>query len=91
MAVNREAAGFVNSAVTRPINGQYGHDYWFCPTTSPLSLNNMTMSKVVSRKPQYKDDCSGRIEILQRVYIFKANCCLKAHNAHLKLASPISG
>ena len=33
----------------------------------------------------------GTTEILQRAHIFKANCCLKVDNAHLKLASPISG
>ena len=27
----------------------------------------------------------------QRARIFMGNCCLKVHNAHLKLASPISG
>ena len=31
------------------------------------------------------------IEILQRARIFQSNCCLKVHNAHSKLASPISG
>ena len=30
-------------------------------------------------------------KILQRTRIFKANCCLKVHNAHLNLAAPISG
>ena len=30
------------------------------------------------------------IEILQRAHIFKVNCCLKVHNAHLKLASSVS-
>ena len=33
----------------------------------------------------------NRIEILQRTHIFKANWCLKIHNAHLELVSPISG
>ena len=46
-------------------------------------------SILVSRQPQYKDVYSRTIEILQCVYILKANCCLKVHNAHLKLASPI--
>ena len=40
-------------------------------------------------KPQYKDVFWRSKEILQRARIFKANCCLKVHNAHL--ASPISG
>ena len=31
------------------------------------------------------------IEILHRARIFKANTSSKVHNAHLKLASPISG
>ena len=29
--------------------------------------------------------------MLQRARIFKVNCCLKVHNAHLNLASPILG
>ena len=43
----------------------------------------------VYRKTQYKDVYKRTIEILQRACIFKANCCLKVHNAPLKLASPI--
>ena len=31
------------------------------------------------------------IELLQWTRICKVNCCLKVHNAQLKLASPISG
>ena len=31
------------------------------------------------------------IEIPKRAHIFKANCCLFIHNAHLKLALPILG
>ena len=27
----------------------------------------------------------------QRARLLKANCCLKVHNAHLELTSPISG
>ena len=46
---------------------------------------------IVSRKPPYKDVCRRAIEILQRAHIFKANCYLKVHNAHIKLASPIFG
>ena len=42
---------------------------------------------IVSRKAQYKDVCGRTIEILQRSCIFKANCCLKFHNAHSKLGS----
>ena len=34
---------------------------------------------------------SNAVEILQRAQIFKANYCLKVHNAHVKLVSPISG
>ena len=44
----------------------------------------------VSRKTQYNDVYTRTIEILQRPHICKANCCLKVHNAHLKLAQPIS-
>ena len=45
----------------------------------------------VSRKRQYKDVYRGTIEMLQRARTFQLNCCLKIHNAHLKLLSPISG
>ena len=31
------------------------------------------------------------IEMPQRARTLKVNCCLKVHNAHLKLLSPISG
>ena len=31
------------------------------------------------------------LEILQRAHIFKADCCLKVHNANVKLALSISG
>ena len=49
------------------------------------------METNVSRKPQYKEVYRRTIEIPQRARIFKANRCSKIHNAHLKLASPISG
>ena len=39
----------------------------------------------------YKDVCRRTIEMLQRAHILKVNCCLKVHNARLKLASQISG
>ena len=42
-------------------------------------------------KPQYKDVYRRTIEMPQRSRTFKVNCCLKVHNAHLKLLSPISG
>ena len=45
----------------------------------------------VSRKPQYKDIYWRTIEMPQRARAFQVNCCLKVHNAHLKLLSPISG
>ena len=32
-----------------------------------------------------------KIESVHFAHIFKANCCLKVQNAHLKLASPILG
>ena len=46
---------------------------------------------IVSRKAQYKDVKRRTIEIPQRGRIFMANCCLKVHNAQLKLVSPVSG
>ena len=45
----------------------------------------------LSRKPQYKDVYRRTIEIPQRARTFKVNYCLKVHNAHQKLLSPISG
>ena len=36
----------------------------------------------VSREPQYKDVYRRTKETPQRALIFKANCCLKVHNAH---------
>ena len=44
----------------------------------------------VSRKPQYKD-VRRTIEIPQRAHTFNVSSHLKVHNAHLELASPISG
>ena len=42
-------------------------------------------------KSQHKGVYRRTIEILQRGRIFKANCCLNVHNAHLKIVFPISG
>ena len=39
----------------------------------------------ISRKAQYKDVYRRTIEILQRAQIWKANCCLKVHNAAHKV------
>ena len=47
--------------------------------------------RTVFQKSQYKDVQSRTIESLQCACIFKVGCCLKVHNAPLKLASPISG
>ena len=44
----------------------------------------------ISRKPQYKNLYRRTIEMSQRARTFQVNCCLKVHNAHLKLLSPIS-
>ena len=53
------------------------------------------MDKNLSRIPkvtvQRRLEENNRNEIPYRTPIFKANSCLKVHNAHLKLASPISG
>ena len=46
---------------------------------------------VLLAERQYKAVKRSRIKIPQWTRIFKVNCCLKVHNAHLKLASPISG
>ena len=45
----------------------------------------------ISRKPQYKDVYRRTIEMPQRARTFQVNCCLKVHDAHLKLLWPISG
>ena len=42
----------------------------------------------LSQNTQYKN--RRTIELPQRTRIFKINCCLKIHNALLKLASQIS-
>ena len=39
----------------------------------------------------YKDIHRRTIEIVQRNRTLEDNCCLKVYNAHIKLASPISG
>ena len=59
----------------------------------PTGVNSiMTVYlKHLSRKPQYKDVHRGTIEMPQGAHTFKVNCCLKVHNAHLKLLTPISG
>ena len=48
-----------------------------------LGIDDGGGGKGVSRKPQYKDFYRRTIEIPQRARIFKVDCCLKAHNAHL--------
>ena len=57
---------------------------------SPSLETLETFISYVSRKSQYKDVHRRTIEIPQCTHIFEANCCLKVHNAHLKLALPIS-
>ena len=58
-----------------------------------FGVNDSFVLKVVtiSRKPQYKDVYRRTIEMPQRARTFQVNCCLKVHNAHLKLLSSISG
>ena len=53
----------------------------FSPLFSPYSEMHSTKTNVYVRTT----------EILQRTRIFKAIYCTKVHNAHLKLAVPISG
>ena len=55
-----------------------------------LQRNN-EISTCISRKPQYKDVYRRTIEMTQRAHTFQVNCCLKVHNARLKLLSPILG
>ena len=47
--------------------------------------------RCIPRKAHYKDIHRRTIEIVQRNRTLEDNCCLKVHNAHIKLASPISG
>ena len=57
-----------------------------------MSANERYFDKkhaIVFRKTQCKNVYRRTIEIPQRTRIFKANYCLKVHNAHIKLASPI--
>ena len=54
-------------------------------------MKGVSRNSLVSRNPQYKDVYRRTIEMLQRACNFKVNCCLKVHNAHLKILSPISG
>ena len=61
---------------------------------SPIQFNPVHFHAVAAkttRKGQYKYVHKRTIEILQRAHIFNTNCCLKVHNAHLKLVSQISG
>ena len=45
----------------------------------------------IAGKALHEDVNRRNIEIRQGIRIFKANNCLKVHNAPLKLPSPISG
>ena len=54
-----------------------------------MLLCRCSTAVALSRKPQYKDVCSRTIEMPQCARIFKVNCCLKVHNAHLQILSPI--
>ena len=67
---------------------KYGCLLWLW---KPEEMWPEVQNRDVSRKPQYKDIYRRTIEIPQRSRTFQANCCLKVHNAHLKLLSPISG
>ena len=45
----------------------------------------------ISLNTQYKDVDTRTVEILQRTRTFNIDCCVKVHNAHFRLALPISG
>ena len=47
-------------------------------------------TSTISRKARFKDVKENNRNSTMHTH-FKANCCLKVHNEHLKLASPISG
>ena len=76
------------TTITFPeIRGTSESDCFFSVNQKQYSYGYST----VSRKPQYKDVYRRTIEMPQRARSFQANCCLKVHNAHLKLLSSISG
>ena len=65
----------------------------FCLKTFILemSANPQEVAVRIFQNGVYKDVYRRTIEIPQRTHISKANCCVKVHNVHLKLALPISG
>ena len=78
----------VSNQTTDKLDAMYIYDYILKNTIRFLI---QIFDRYISGKAQYKDVYRKTIEILQRDCIFKTNCCLRIHNAHLKLASPISG
>ena len=55
-----------------------------------MNLLNLLQFKFMCRNEQYKDVYRWTIEFSQHTHIFKVDCCLKVHNAHLKLVSSVS-
>ena len=58
--------------------------------THPAGMHSCNLLNA-SRKPQEKGVYRRTREMPQRARTFQVNCCLKVHNAHLKLLSSISG
>ena len=69
----------------------YIHLFAFLALRGTTTDKEQTLLQCVSRKAQNKDVYRRTIEILQHACIFKANFYSKFHNAHLKLASSVSG
>ena len=66
--------------------------YDACPATWVLCTPKLLVFPLDwQRRRIPKDVCKRTIEILKSARIFKVNCCLKVHNAHLNLVSPIPG
>ena len=53
----------------------------------PISMTSVSIDVIGTFWYVYR----GTIEMPQRGHTFQVNCCLKVHNAHLKLLSPILG
>ena len=65
--------------------------FTFKSARTPILCLEKNIGNFVSRKPQYKDVYRRTMEVPQCAHTFQVNCCLKVHNAHPKLLSPISG
>ena len=72
---------------------QYKISIWIFIKVKELIPHQLVLLDFKSqpRNAQYRNVYRRTIEIPQRNRIFKANCCLKVYNVHLKWASSILG